>query len=167
MEAFTVELVELAREHRWPYPLKSMRILPRLKTQSPRPQAVHALAQVGRRRNRRVAFHAGRPQHPGSSLSRKAECSRLHGPIGIDINGRVPAEIAIPILAEISAPKDGVVLPASVKMATPEEQVEFPAGNQKARRLGKPGHARQSKVPRQPATRHSFATKHSPTGQRH
>jgi xanthine dehydrogenase accessory factor len=37
-----------------------------------------------------------------------AEVARLHGPIGLDLGGREPAEIALAILAEITAVRHGV-----------------------------------------------------------
>ena len=37
-----------------------------------------------------------------------AEIARLHGPIGLYIGSRTPPEIAISILAEVTAVKNGV-----------------------------------------------------------
>ena len=44
-----------------------------------------------------------------------AELARLHGPIGIYIGSKTPAEIAISILAEMTAVKNGVVLPEEMR----------------------------------------------------
>lgn len=45
------------------------------------------------------------------------EIARLHGPIGLYIGSRTPPEIAISILAEITAVKNGVNLPGFVSVA--------------------------------------------------
>jgi xanthine dehydrogenase accessory factor len=51
-----------------------------------------------------------------------AEMAHLHGPIGLFIGSRTPPEIAISILAEITAVKNGVALPEAAKIAVAKEQ---------------------------------------------
>ncbi len=47
----------------------------------------------------------------------EAQLARLHGPVGIYIGSKTPAEIAISILAEMTAVKNGVRLPAEASVA--------------------------------------------------
>jgi xanthine dehydrogenase accessory factor len=52
------------------------------------------------------------------------EITRLHGPIGLYIGSRTPPEIAISILAEITAVKNGVALPETARVAGAKALVE-------------------------------------------
>ena len=66
------------------------------------------------------AFYVGALGSRGNTARRKerlllfdltaAEIERLHGPIGLDIGSRTPTEIAVSILAEIVAVRNGVVV---------------------------------------------------------
>ena len=50
-----------------------------------------------------------------------AQLDSLHGPIGIYIGSKTPAEIAISILAEMTAAKNGVILPADVRVGNAKD----------------------------------------------
>ena len=66
------------------------------------------------------AFYVGALGSRGNTAKRKerlalfdltpAEIARLHGPIGLDIGSRTPGEIAVSILAEVIAVRNGVAL---------------------------------------------------------
>jgi xanthine dehydrogenase accessory factor len=66
------------------------------------------------------AFYVGALGSRGNTAARKqrlamfdlspAEINRLHGPVGLDLGSKTPAEIAVSIAAEIVAVKNGVTL---------------------------------------------------------
>jgi len=53
----------------------------------------------------------------------REQIARLHGPIGLYIGSRTPPEIAISILAEITAVKNGVALPEIARVAAAKEKM--------------------------------------------
>ncbi|EDZ98378.1 protein of unknown function DUF182 [Burkholderia sp. H160] len=66
---------------------------------------------LGSRRNN----HARRERLKEFDLN-EAELARLHGPVGIYIGSRTPPEIAVSILAEVTAAKNGVSLPTLLQV---------------------------------------------------
>jgi xanthine dehydrogenase accessory factor len=51
------------------------------------------------------------------------EIARLRGPVGMYIGSRTPPEIAISILAEITAVKNGVPLPEAARVSGAKEMI--------------------------------------------
>ena len=68
---------------------------------------------IGSRRNNE-ARHQRMAEHFGVS---EAALSRLRGPIGIYIGSKTPPEIAVSVMAEVLAVKNGVVLPRDMAVA--------------------------------------------------
>ncbi|WP_298924046.1 XdhC family protein [uncultured Ramlibacter sp.] len=68
---------------------------------------------IGSRRNNQ-ARHARMVEHFGQT---DASLARLRGPIGIYIGSKTPPEIAVSVMAEILAVKNGVALPRAVDVA--------------------------------------------------
>ncbi|MFZ4760817.1 MAG: XdhC family protein [Burkholderiaceae bacterium] len=79
--------------------LDDMVLLEALKSPAFYVGALGSRANTAKRKERLKLFDLG-----------DAEIDRLHGPIGLDIGSRTPAEIAVSILAEIVAVKNGVAL---------------------------------------------------------
>ncbi len=69
------------------------------------------------------ANNAKRRERLRSSISPTTEIARLHGPIGLYIGSRTPPEIAVSILAEVTAVKNGVALPDIVRIAAAKEKL--------------------------------------------
>jgi xanthine dehydrogenase accessory factor len=57
-----------------------------------------------------------------------AQIAKLHGPIGLYIGSRTPPEIAISILAEMTAYRNGVELPPEVRVEIAKKQQSVAAG---------------------------------------
>jgi xanthine dehydrogenase accessory factor len=79
--------------------LDDMVLLEALKSPAFYVGALGSRGNTAKRRERLAMFDLG-----------EAEIARLHGPIGLDLGGRTPAEIAVSILAEVIAVRHGVAL---------------------------------------------------------
>ncbi|MGV3494265.1 MAG: XdhC family protein [Ramlibacter sp.] len=73
---------------------------------------------IGSRRNNE-ARHQRMIEHFGLTA---ADLQRLRGPIGIYIGSKTPAEIAVSIMAEVLAVKNGVTLPRDMEVAAAKNQ---------------------------------------------
>lgn len=58
----------------------------------------------------------------------EAQIAKLHGPIGLYIGSRTPPEIAISVLAEMTAYRNGVQLPPEVRVEIAKKQRSVAAG---------------------------------------
>jgi xanthine dehydrogenase accessory factor len=96
--------------------LDDMALMEALKSRAFYVGALGSRANNARRRERLLAMELD-----------AEEIARLHGPIGLYIGSRTPPEIAISILAEITAVKNGVALPDAAKIARAKALVE-PSG---------------------------------------
>ncbi|MFT4066172.1 XdhC family protein [Paraburkholderia sp.] len=60
----------------------------------------------------------------------KAELARLRGPVGLYIGSRTPPEIAVSILAEVTAVKNGVALPGRLRVEGAKAALDIAANRQ-------------------------------------
>ena len=79
---------------------------------------------IGSRRNN-AARHERMQEHFGVT---EAELKRLRGPIGIYVGSKTPPEIAVSIMAEIVAVKNGITLPRDMEVAEAKNQRSPGAG---------------------------------------
>lgn len=85
--------------------LDDLALLEALKSEAFYVGAIGSRANNARRRERLRLFDLSEQQ-----------LARLHGPAGLYIGSKTPAEIAISILAEITAVRNGVLLPAAMRI---------------------------------------------------
>ncbi len=87
-------------------------------------EALHSPAfyvgAIGSRRNSE-SRRARMIEHFGET---EASLAHLRGPVGIHINSKTPAEIAVSVMAEILAVKNGVHLPCELSVAQAKRQQE-------------------------------------------
>lgn len=89
--------------------LDDMALLEALKSPAFYVGALGSRANNARRRERLLQYF---------DLS-EAEVARLHGPVGLPLGSRTPPEIAVAVLAEMTAVKNGVALPHPAAEASP------------------------------------------------
>jgi xanthine dehydrogenase accessory factor len=79
------------------------------------------IGAIGSRRNNALR-HARMQEHFEQTTSALA---RLRGPIGIYIGSKMPSEIAVSIMAEVLAVKNGVKLPREMEVALAKDELEI------------------------------------------
>jgi xanthine dehydrogenase accessory factor len=80
---------------------------------------------IGSRRNNQ-ARHARMIEHFDQT---EEDLKRLRGPIGIYIGSKTPAEIAVSVMAEILAVKNGVTLPRDMEVGQAKNDRDVPAND--------------------------------------
>ena len=80
---------------------------------------------IGSRRNNE-ARHQRMIEHFGET---EASLARLRGPIGIYIGSKTPPEIAVSVMAEILAVKNGVTLPRDMDVAQAKNELAVAPNN--------------------------------------
>ncbi|HEV2609073.1 MAG TPA: XdhC family protein [Noviherbaspirillum sp.] len=95
--------------------LDDLALMEALKSEAFYVGAIGSRANNAKRRERLKEFDLG-----------DAELAKLRGPVGLYIGSKTPAEIAISILAELTAAKNGVTLPDTVRVAAAKE-ARYPA----------------------------------------
>ena len=98
--------------------LDDLALMEALKSEAFYVGAIGSRVNNARRRERLRLFDLG-----------DAELARLRGPVGLYLGSKTPAEIAISILAEMTAVKNGVALPAEIGVAHAKAAAEQPAGD--------------------------------------
>jgi xanthine dehydrogenase accessory factor len=89
---------------------------------------------IGSRRNN-DARHARMAEHFDQT---EQDLKRLRGPIGIYIGSKTPPEIAVSVMAEILAVKNGVTLPRDMDVAQAKNDRAVPANDPGALVCGVP-----------------------------
>jgi xanthine dehydrogenase accessory factor len=79
------------------------------------------IGAIGSRRNNQLR-HARMKEHFEQT---DESLERLRGPIGIYIGSKMPSEIAVSIMAEVLAVKNGVKLPREMEVASAKDELEI------------------------------------------
>jgi len=80
---------------------------------------------IGSRRNNETR-HQRMAEHFGLT---EVALARLRGPIGIYIGSKTPPEIAVSVMAEVLAVKNGVVLPRDMEVAQAKNERAVPGND--------------------------------------